>query len=186
MKSIKLAMGLAVAFLPATIIFAQAAAKPVIESVDVIQASATVEKIDMQHRKVTLLFEDGKHKTVTVDKSVQNLDQVKVGDKLKMTYTDEFVVSVNKTGETPSATSAGVVSLAPKGAKPGGYEVSTETLSGKVLNVDVPKYKVTLQMPNGKKKTINVSKSVTNLSQLQVGDSIDMSYTEAVAISIEK
>jgi Cu/Ag efflux protein CusF len=186
MKSIKLAMGLAVAFLPASILFAQAAAIPVIDSVDVVQASATVEKIDVQTRKVTLLFDDGKLKTVKADKSVQNLDQVKVGDKLKMTYTDEIAVSVNKTGETPSATGGGMVSLAPKGDKPGAYEVSTETLSGKVLNVDVEKYKVTLQLPDGKKKTIKVNKSLPNLYKLQVGDSIDISYTEAVAISIVK
>src|SRR5438067_299890 len=68
-----------------------------IDEVDVVHATAVVEKIDMEKRKVTLKMDDGKSKTVRVDKSVQNLDQVKVGDRLNMTYTEEIIIVIGKT-----------------------------------------------------------------------------------------
>ena len=77
------------------------------DDVEVITARATVESLDVDHRKVTLLLENGKKKTFKVDKSVQNLDQVKVGDHLKMSYTEEILIMVGKTGETPGAGAAG-------------------------------------------------------------------------------
>src|SRR5438309_1240288 len=74
-----------------------------IDEVDVVHATGVVEKIDMEKRKVTLMMDDGKTKKVRVDKSVRNLDQVKVGDRLNMTNTEEIVVVIGKTGETPDA-----------------------------------------------------------------------------------
>ena len=50
-----------------------------IDTIEVVKATATVEKIDLEKRKVTLLLDDGKRKTYKVDGRVQNLAQVKVG-----------------------------------------------------------------------------------------------------------
>jgi len=157
-----------------------------IDAVEVIKATATVEKVDLEKRKVTLLLDDGKHKTVKVDKSVQNLDQVKVGDHLKLAYTEEIIIMVGKSNETPGADAAGAVSVAPKGAKPGIVMVDTIAVSGKILAVDAQKHRVTIEDPDGKKKTLKVSKNVQNLDQLQAGETIDMSVTEALAVEIVK
>jgi Cu/Ag efflux protein CusF len=46
-----------------------------IDAVEVTKTTATVEKIDLEKRKITLLLEDGKHKTLKVDPRVTNLDQ---------------------------------------------------------------------------------------------------------------
>jgi Cu/Ag efflux protein CusF len=186
MKSVRLALGLAFAFLPAYVVSAQAAADAGLDAVEVVKVTASVEKLDLKDRKVTLRYDDGKSKTVKVDKSVQNLDQVQVGDHLNMTYTDELAVYIGKTGEAPSTSSAGSVNVAAKGDKPGAYMVDTVTTSGKVLNVDLEKYKVTLEEPNGKKKTVSVSRKIANLDKLQVGDSIDIATTEALAIDVVK
>jgi hypothetical protein len=51
-----------------------------IDVVEVVTATATVEKIYLEKRKVTLLSDDDKKKTYKVDSRVQNLAQVKVGD----------------------------------------------------------------------------------------------------------
>jgi Cu/Ag efflux protein CusF len=59
-----------------------------IDTVEVVKATATVEKIDLEKRKVTLLLEDGKTKTYKVDSRVHNLAQVKVGDHLEMSFTE--------------------------------------------------------------------------------------------------
>jgi Cu/Ag efflux protein CusF len=165
---------------------AQAPSSGAIDEVDVVHATAVVEKIDMDKRKVTLKMDDGKSKTIRVDKSVQNLDQVKVGDRLNMTYTEEIIMVIGKTGETPDAQAGGMVGVAPKGAKPGTFMVDTVAISAKVLAVNPAKYRVTLEEPDGKKKTVKVSKKVTNLNQLKPGDSVDVSVTDALAIEIVK
>ena len=186
MKLLRLALGLLVALGPLHVVRAQAGVDGGMDAVDVITTKATIENVDLEKRKVTLLFDDGKSKTVKVNKEVQNLDQVKAGDHLTMTYTDELVVFVGKTGEAPSASSGSAVSVAAKGDKPGTYMVDTSVTSGKVLDVDLEKYRVTLEEPNGKKKTVKVSKKITNLDQLKVGESIDIAFTESLAISISK
>jgi predicted RNA-binding protein len=157
-----------------------------IDAVEVMNVTATVEKVDLEKRKVTILLEDGKHKTVKVDKSVQNLDRVKVGDHLKLAYTEEIIIMVGKSNETPGAAAAGAVGVAPEGAKPGMVMVDTAVVSGKILAVDAQKHRLTIEDPDGKKKTLKVSKKVTNLEQLKAGDTIDMSVTEALAVEIVK
>src|ERR1700740_910881 len=115
-----------------------------VDEVEVIKTTATVEKINLEKRKVTLLLEDGKKKTVKVDKSVQNLDQVKVGDHLKLSYTEEIIIFVGKSSQTPGAAGAAEVGVTPKGAKPGIVIAETSALSTKILAVDPVKHRVTI------------------------------------------
>ena len=74
-----------------------------IDAVEVVKVTATVEKIDLEHRKVTLLMDDGKKKTFKVDNRVQNLAQVKVGDHLAMSFTEEILIVVGKSNESPGS-----------------------------------------------------------------------------------
>lgn len=156
-----------------------------IDDVEVVTVTAVVDKIDLEKRKVTLTLDDGKTKTYKVDKSAVNLDQVQVGDHVKMACTEELIVTVNKAGETPAAASLGAVNLAPKGSKPGGIIVETTAISGKILAIDQEKRKVTFEDPDGKKKTVKVRKGV-DISGLAVGESVDAVLTESVAIDITK
>jgi translation elongation factor P/translation initiation factor 5A len=157
-----------------------------IDTVEVVKVTATVEKIDLEKRKVSLLLDDGKKKTFKVDKSVQNLDQVKVGDHLKIAITEEILIVVGKSNETPGAASAGEVAVAAKGAKPAMVMVETSALSAKILAVDAEKHRVTLLDPDGKKKTIKMSNKIANLDQLTVGETVDMLMTESTVVEIVK
>ena len=156
------------------------------DAVEVVQSTATVEKIDLEKRKVTLLMDTGKKKTFKVDKSVQNLDQVQVGDHLKISFTEEIIILVGKSNETPGAASAGEVGVAAKGSKPGMVMVETSALSAKIVAVDAAKHRVTLLDPDGKKKTIKLGKKVNNLDQLQPGQTVDMVMTESLVVEIVK
>jgi translation elongation factor P/translation initiation factor 5A len=155
-----------------------------IDTVEVVKATATVEKIDLEKRKVTLLLDDGKKKTFKVDNRVQNLAQVKVGDHLEMSFTEEILIVVGKSNEAPGATSAEQVSVAPNGAKPGVVMVETSAVSAQILAVDAQNHRVTLLDPDGKKKTIKISKKVTNLDDLKVGETVDMLMTDSTVIEI--
>jgi Cu/Ag efflux protein CusF len=155
-----------------------------IDTVEVVKATATVEKIDLEKRKVTLLLDDGKKKTFKVDNRVQNLAQVKVGDHLAMSFTEEILIVVGKSNEAPGAASAEQVTVAPNGAKPGVLMVETSAISAQILAVDAQNHRVTLLDPDGKKKTIKISKKVTNLDDLKVGETVDMLMTDSTVIEI--
>jgi Cu/Ag efflux protein CusF len=155
-----------------------------IDAVEVVKATATVEKINLESRKVTLLLDDGKKKTYKVDNRVQNLAQVKVGDHLEMSFTEEIAIVVGKSNETPGAASSEQVSVAPNGDKPGVVMVETSAMKAQIMAVDAANHRVTLLDPDGKKKTIKVSKKVTNLDDLKVGDTVDMLMTDSTVIEI--
>jgi Cu/Ag efflux protein CusF len=155
-----------------------------VDAVEVVKATATVEKIDLKTRKVTLVFDDGKKKTYKVDNRVQNLAQVKVGDHLEMSFTEEIAIVVGKSNETPGAASAEQVSVAPNDDKPGVVMVQTSAVSAQIVSVDASNHRVTLLDPDGKKKTIRVSKKVTNLDSLKAGETVDMLMTDSTVIDI--
>ena len=153
-----------------------------VDAVEVVKVTATVEKIDLKNRKVTLLLDDGKKKTYKVDNRVQNLAQVKVGDHLAMSFTEEILIVVGKSNESPGAAAGEQVSVAPNGT--GVMMVDTSAVSAQILAVDPQNHRVTVLDPDGKKKTIKVSKKVTNLDQLKVGDTVDMLMTDSTVIEI--
>src|SRR6516162_4662365 len=156
-----------------------------IDDVEVIVITGVVQKVDLENRKVTLTLDDGKNKTFKVDKSAVNLDQVQVGDHVKMSCTEELIVTVDKAGETPAAASLQDVRVAPRGSKPSGIVVETTAVSGKILAIDPEKRKITFEDPDGKKKTVKVRKNV-DISGLAVGQSVDAVLTESVAIDVTK
>jgi Cu/Ag efflux protein CusF len=189
MKAIRLALCATMLFAVGPVGFMQAqpaGANAGMESVEVVKSTATVEKIDLKDRKVTLLLQGGKKKTYKVGNDVQNLDQVQVGDRLKIAYTEELLIAVGKSNEAPGAASAGTVAVAQKGEKPGVVEVNTTAVSAKVLAVNPQKHQVTLLDPDGKKKTVKVSSQITNLDQLQPGETVDMVMTESLVVQIVK
>ena len=168
---------------PGTVTQAQTPAEG-IDVVDVVRVRATVQNLDSEKRSVTLLFDDNRSKTIKVDKSVQNFDQVKVGDHLKLALTEEMIIVIGRTGETSGAAGLAGVSVAPKGTKPGMVTVEAIVISGRILAVNAKNHKVTLQQPDGNKKTLTVSKKVKNLDQLKAGDSVDIGITEDLAVEV--
>jgi hypothetical protein len=62
--------------------------------------------------------------------------------------------------------------------------VETSTMSVQILAVDAQNHRVTLLDPDGKNKTIKVSKKITNLDDLKVGETVDMLMTDSTVIEI--
>src|SRR5215472_4892491 len=155
-----------------------------IDAVAVTKTTATVEKIDLEKRKLTFLLEDGKHKTLKVDSRVTNLDQVKVGDRLQISLTEELILLVGKSKADLQNASTKEFTVSPQGATPSVSVVDTATATARILAVDAQKRRVTLEEADGKKKTIKLSKDVTNLDQLHVGDSVEVLTAESLLVGI--
>ena len=73
------------------------------------------------------------------------------------------------------------------GAKGGGAMVGEKiTTSAKVEAINLDKRLVTLKGKDGKSFTVKVGKAVQNLPQVEVGDTVEVDYYEAVALDVSK
>jgi hypothetical protein len=152
--------------------------------VNTVDVSARVTAIDKANRKVTLLDADGEKSTVKVGPEAVNFDQIRVGDLVKATVTEELVVYLDEEGAASSG-EAGVVALAPKGAKPGGLVAQTKQITATVKAIDRRKRTATLQFEDGSTKTFAVRDDI-DLSRRKVGEKVVFRVTEMIAISVEK
>ena len=153
--------------------------------VETYKNTATVTAIDAANRKVTLVTPDGRKETFIAGPEVVNFDQIRVGDQVKATVTQQLAVYMAKDNPPASEGEATVVALAPKGAKPGRLITNTVQVIAKVTAIDLKHHKATLRFPDGTTKTVAVRKDV-DLTQRQVGEEVVIRVTEAVAISVEK
>ncbi len=153
---------------------------------EAVTAEATVTAINQKTREVTLRGHDGSETTFHVDDSVKNLPQVKKGDVVTATYYRAVAARVRKPGEAqPSISTGGGVETAPLGDKPGGVHARTLQVTATVTKIDRAKQEITLRGPRGKSVVIAVQ-DPANLDKVKKGDLLEITYTEAVAISVAK
>jgi len=150
---------------------------------ETIVVTATVKAIDKPTRKVTFQGPEGNLVVVTAGPEVKNFDQIAVGDKLVIEYSEAVAAAIEPAGGAGSA-GARVAETAPLGAKPGLVASETVELSAKILSVDKEKRKVTVQGPAGNTRTFRVGKEVERFGEVKPGDDVVIRYTAAIAIKI--
>jgi Cu/Ag efflux protein CusF len=145
---------------------------------------ATVEAIDAAKREITLKGPKGKVVPLSVSPDVRNLEQVKVGDQVVVTYIEALSLTLMKEGKALRATttkSDGV--RAPEGAKPGGAVAEHVKVTADVIAVDQKTHMVTLKGP--KQEVDLYVADPAQLKLIKVGDQIEAEYTQALAITVE-
>lgn len=153
--------------------------------VNTVDIQATVAAIDSANRKVTLLGPDGKKVTVKAGPEAVNFDQIKVGDIVSATVTEELVVYLDDEAGSGSDGSAGMVALAPKGSQPGGVMAETTKITAIVSSIDMERHTATLMFEDGSTKTFPVRDDI-NLKQHKVGEKVVFLVTEMIAVSVDK
>lgn len=68
--------------------------KPALVAVDVFEAIAEVVSIDKENRKVELKGPEGNVATVKVEPEIGDLTKIKVGDKIRVQYTEAMAISI--------------------------------------------------------------------------------------------
>ncbi len=149
------------------------------------QLTATVTGIDAARREVTVTTPDGQKILVECGPEVINFDQIRIGDHVKATVADQIVVQMAEEGAPPSDGAATVVTLAPKGVKPGAMTARTVQVTAKIAAIDLEHHQATLQFPDGGTKTVSVRQDV-DLRQRKVGEAVVITVTELRAISVEQ
>jgi hypothetical protein len=152
--------------------------------VDTVTATAQVTAIDQAKRKITLAFPGGGTRTYKVGPQVVNFPQIQVGDQVKARVTEEAAVYVGKGGPPSELVGAGVA-LAPVGDMPAAEMVDTRQVTAKIIAVDAPHHKITLEFADGGTRAVKLGKKV-DLSTVHVGDDVTAQLSEGLALSVEK
>jgi hypothetical protein len=139
--------------------------------VSIIQDPVTVVTLNAGERTIVLKHAVGSTKTFNVMPSVDNFDQVKVGDVIKATVKAELSVYILDHGKLPN----------PDGTS----RPKTINFNAKVLEVDPSHRLLTLQFTNGHSMTIKAGLDV-QLEKMAPGDDVVMRSNQIAAIEIKK
>jgi hypothetical protein len=163
--------------------------KPYFEASEKMSVKATITKIDVKGRVLTLKEEAGDTVSVEAGPDVRNFNQLAIGDQVKITYTQKLTAHV----EAPEPGAPGAVGAVTEttsvrskpGEKPGGSLTATTTYRATIVSIDKTKGTATLKGADGQTFTI-VARFKENLDKVAVGEIAVFTYTEAIAAKVEK
>lgn len=153
--------------------------------VSTVELTATVAQIDHATREVTLMTDGGMEYDLIADEAVENLDQVQAGDVVIATYTEALAYEVIKDGEEAGLETTAAAAAAELGEMPAAFAARSTTLTVTISAIDTEVPSVTFTGPGGNSRTIQVLHP-EKLEGVNVGDSVEITYAEALALSVEK
>jgi hypothetical protein len=165
-------------------------APPPVGEGQLIEITATVEDIDVQKRLITIKGPEGRVVISKVDPRVENLDKVKVGDKVQMKYYRAALQEAEKLD--PSAERGGTVTeraavTGTVGDKPAAIGTREVKETVEVLDVDPYKKAIAFRGMDGKFREVSVDAPHLEhwLNDLKKGDKVRVAYKESLAIMVE-
>jgi hypothetical protein len=157
------------------------AEKPTVYREKDVTITATVQAIDLGKRIVTVKGgPKGQVVELKVDEKAGNLSRLQVGDRVVVKYIESVAVRVMKPGEVKvKETERKVVTAGP------GKEERLTTVTATIQDIDRNTNNVFLKWPEGAIVGVHV-KDPKILESVKVGDQVVITFTDTVAISIEK
>jgi len=148
-----------------------------------INLSGTVESIDRNQRVVHIKTDDGKFETIDVPQSAKRFDELKVGDKVSVTYNNTVTARLKPPGEAPVGTEKTGSTMGQQ-ARPGGATTVQETITATVSAIDKSASSISFVGPNGWKYSRRVV-DPTMLDKIKVGDQVDFSWNTDLTVSVQ-
>ena len=144
----------------------------------------TIEAIDAATRAVTIKKTDGTVVTTIAGPEVKRFDELKVGDKVTAKYYENLVVRVKQPGESDADFTKQAAT--PSGqALPGGTKAKQRTLTVTITAIDLTAPSIAFTTTTGLKYISKVQDPAA-LANLKVGDKVDIVWTEALLVSLER
>lgn len=154
---------------------------------ETVKLTATVKSVDYDNRLITLQGQDGKAMTVEASPEVKRLKEIKAGDMVVIDYTQAIAVELKKAGSASGVSVKEDVKRAKASEKPGisGQREVKSTVT--IDAVDLKNNIVTFTGPQGNVNIVAIKRPQMRefLKTLKVGDKVDVTFTEAVAVSVE-
>lgn len=152
------------------------------------EVTATVETIDQTTRTVLLSGPRGGLLTVKVGPEVKNLAQVKPGDRVLIRYREALAAKIVPASGTAPPVEAGAGQMtAPPGHKPAGVAANMIRARVTIISVDPKRNEVSFVGPSRIERTayVRAPEMQRLLRSLKPGDQVEVTYTEAVAVSVQ-
>jgi hypothetical protein len=150
-----------------------------------VKVRGTIDAIDKDKGTVTLKGPKGRTVTLEV-RDKQKLDAVKVGDPVVATYMEAVVIQARKAGTAaPGVTTQETRISSKPGETPAGAIGREVTVTATLTAIDRKAHTVTIKGPQGGTETIK-AKDPKNLEALKVGDMVDITYAQALAVTLDK
>ena len=148
-------------------------------------SKATIEAIDHDARLVTLKGKDDTYETLYVGPQIKRFDELQVGQTVTFKYTEAVVYELRRAGEpAPASSSSGEKVESHATAKPSGTITNRETATVTVKAADAKTGALTIQTEDGHQMSMLV-KDKNKLKNVHPGDKIVITYTDALAVSVE-
>jgi len=154
------------------------------------EVSATVESIDPATRMIGLKAADGSSASFVAGDEVKNFAQIRVGDKVTVSYYQGLAAELQPKG-TPLSKKVDqldITTAAQEGTKPGAG-VGTATRATVVIEkTDMVNNTVSFRRPDGTSRTLAVKspEGQNFIAKLKKGDQVEVLYIEAVAVEVRK
>ena len=150
---------------------------------EAITLTVEVVAIEQSTRTMTVKDDKGIYETLQAPAGMTRFNELKVGDKITARYYDNVVVRLKKPGEAAVDVDSAALTRTP-GAAPGGTAATQRTITVTVTSMDPKTNSVTVKGPNGYVYSRKVADKKT-YGMLKVGDQLDMTWTEALLISVD-
>lgn len=151
---------------------------------ETVKVTAQITAIDKATRKVELKGPEGKTVSLVAGEQVRNFDQLKVGDMVAIQYVEALTLELRKSGPSKAPKEEMAAVRAKPGERPAGAVGRQVTATADVVGVDEKKGTISLKGPEGRVVDLKV-RNPDQFKVVKVGDKVDVTYTEALAISVE-
>jgi hypothetical protein len=151
---------------------------------EAVRVAATVQAIDKEKRLVTLKGPKGNTFVVNAGPEVKNFDHIKVGDQVVVRYVEALTLELKKaSGGIRERVEREAAAVAQPGEKPGAAVGRQVTVVADVMAKDAKRQTLRLR---GVERTIDLKvPDPKQFKLVKVGDQIEATFTEAVALSVE-
>ena len=145
--------------------------------------NGTVETIDHTKHVMNIKTSDGKFETIDVPAGASRFNELKVGDKVSVTYNNNVSARVKAPGEADVDTGSKASTMGQE-ARPGGTAVVQRTMTATISALDKSASSISFAGPNG----WNYSRRVvdpTVFDKVKVGDKVDITWNTDVTVAMQ-
>jgi hypothetical protein len=159
------------------------------EVVEEVSARATVVSVDRTTRHVGLRSEDGSTLIVQAGPEVRNFDRIDAGDTVLVRYRQALAVQLAPPGASAAPAAAAIAAgRAEPGEAPAAGIAGGITATVRIESVDPEADIVVFTGPTGALRALRVQRQEGRdfIADLRRGDLVEITYVEALAVSLEE
>ncbi len=154
-----------------------------VSKTNIVTESAVIVAIDSTNRLITFKGENGMTETLYAGPEVQRFSELKVGDKVTFKFQESVCYAIQQPGDKPPAREKSAI-VRNAGPRPGGTisQETTTVVTVQAIDLSVPS--ITVKTEKGEIMSFKVEDKA-NLTGVKVGNKVQVTYTLALAISVE-